>query len=78
MLFGLLTAVPLIFFGIAAKYLPLSYVGFLQYLTPIMQFSLALLVFHEPMPAARWVGFGLVWLGLVALTFDMVKTTRKH
>jgi len=76
MLFGLLTAVPLIFFGIAAKHLPLSYVGFLQYLTPIMQFGLALLVFHEPMPAARWLGFGLVWLGLATLTVDMVKRTK--
>jgi chloramphenicol-sensitive protein RarD len=73
MLFGLLTAVPLIFFGVAAKHLPLSYIGFMQYLTPIIQFSLALLVFHEPMPAARWIGFGLVWLGLVALTTDMIK-----
>lgn len=78
MLFGLLTAVPLIFFGVAAKYLPLSYIGFMQYLTPIIQFSLALLVFHEPMPAARWVGFGLVWLGLVALTADMVKSARNR
>ncbi len=76
MLFGLLTAVPLIFFGIAAKHLPLSYVGFLQYLTPVMQFGLALLVFHEPMPAARWFGFSLVWLGLVALTIDMVRRTK--
>jgi chloramphenicol-sensitive protein RarD len=76
MLFGLLTAIPLIFFGVAAKHLPLSYIGFMQYLTPIIQFSLALLVFHEPMPAARWLGFGLVWLGLVALTIDMVKGAR--
>jgi chloramphenicol-sensitive protein RarD len=76
MLFGLLTAVPLIFFGIAAKHLPLSYIGFLQYLTPVLQFSLALLVFHEPMPAARWLGFGLVWLGLAVLTTDMFKSAR--
>jgi chloramphenicol-sensitive protein RarD len=76
MLFGLLTAIPLIFFGVAAKHLPLSYIGFMQYLTPIIQFSLALLVFHEPMPAARWLGFGLVWLGLVALTIDMLKGAR--
>ena len=76
MLFGLLTAVPLIFFGVAAKHLPLSYIGFMQYLTPIIQFSLALLVFHEPMPAARWIGFGLVWLGLVALSIDVFKRTN--
>lgn len=76
MLFGLLTAVPLIFFGVAAKHLPLSYIGFMQYLTPIIQFTLALVVFHEPMPAARWLGFGLVWLGLVALTADMIKRSK--
>jgi chloramphenicol-sensitive protein RarD len=41
--------------------------GFMQYLTPSIQFFIALAVFHEPMPAVRWVGFGLVWAGLAIL-----------
>ena len=75
-LFGVLTAIPLILFGSAAKRLPLRFVGFIQYITPIIQFAIALLVFHEPMPAARWIGFGLVWLGLAALIWDAIRSNR--
>jgi chloramphenicol-sensitive protein RarD len=57
--FGVLTAVPLIMFGTAAQLLPLRYLGFIQYTTPVMQFLIALFVLGEPMPAARWIGFGL-------------------
>jgi chloramphenicol-sensitive protein RarD len=75
--FGIMTAVPLILFGSAAKYLPLSTVGLLQYMTPTIQFILALVVFREPMPAARWFGFVLVWIGLAFLTTDMLRQARK-
>lgn len=71
--YGVMTAVPLILFGLAAQHLPLKYVGFMQYLTPSIQFVLALTVFHEPMPAVRWIGFGLVWLALVLLSVDLVR-----
>lgn len=70
--YGVMTAVPLIFFGLAAQHLPLKFVGFMQYLTPSIQFVLALTVFHEPMPAVRWVGFSLVWLALLLLSSDLV------
>lgn len=71
--YGVMTAVPLILFGLAAQHLPLKYVGFMQYITPSIQFVLALTVFHEPMPAVRWIGFGLVWLALVLLSIDLVR-----
>jgi chloramphenicol-sensitive protein RarD len=77
MLFGFLTAIPLILFGSAAKYLPLSYVGFLQYMTPIIQFILALTVFHEKMPVGNWLGFGLVWVGLGFLSVHVVRSFRR-
>jgi len=77
MLFGFLTAIPLILFGSAAKYLPLSYVGFLQYMTPIIQFILALTVFHEKMPVGNWLGFGLVWVGLGFLSAHVVRSFRR-
>jgi chloramphenicol-sensitive protein RarD len=77
-LFGVMTAVPLIMFGTAAKYLPLSVVGLMQYMTPTIQFILALTVFREPMPIARWLGFILVWVGLVFLTTDMLRQTRNR
>jgi chloramphenicol-sensitive protein RarD len=73
---GVITAVPLIFFGAAARRLPLSTIGLLQYLAPILQFLLALFVFGEEMPPERWVGFGLVWSGLVLLTIDMLRSVR--
>lgn len=68
--FGFMTAVPLILFGSAASRIPLSRIGFIQYLTPILQFSLGLFYFGEEMPVVRWIGFGLVWIGLVVLTYD--------
>lgn len=74
--FGVMTALPLIMFGAAAKHLPLSLVGFMQYLTPSIQFALALLVFHEPMSQVRWIGFALVWAGLAVLTIDMTQKVR--
>jgi chloramphenicol-sensitive protein RarD len=74
--FGIMTAVPLIMFGTAAKYLPLSTVGLLQYMTPTIQFILALTVFREEMPPARWIGFVIVWVGLGFLTTDLLRQTR--
>ncbi|MER2135162.1 MAG: EamA family transporter RarD [Arthrobacter sp.] len=74
---GIATAVPLVFFGAAARRLPLSTVGLLQYLAPILQFTLALLVFKEAMPPERWAGFGLVWLALLLLSIDMLGSPRR-
>ena len=74
---GVITAVPLIFFGAAARRLPLSTVGLLQYLAPTLQFIIALVVFKEHMPPERWAGFGLVWLALVILTVDMLGGPRR-
>jgi len=73
---GVITALPLILFSGAARRLPLSVVGMLQYLAPVMQFLLALLVFHEEMPPERWAGFGLIWMALVLLSVDMVRGVR--
>ncbi|WP_264668734.1 EamA family transporter RarD [Arthrobacter sp. VKM Ac-2550] len=74
---GLITALPLLFFGAAARRLPLSMVGMLQYLAPLIQFIIALAVFNEPMPLERWIGFGLIWLSLIILTTDMFASYRK-
>jgi chloramphenicol-sensitive protein RarD len=49
----------------------------MQFLTPVIQFSLGLFYFHEEMPLARWFGFGLVWVALAFLSFDMVSSRRK-
>ncbi|WP_367124450.1 EamA family transporter RarD [Streptomyces phytohabitans] len=74
---GIATALPLIFFGAAAVRLPLSTIGLLQYMAPAFMFVLGLLVFHEPMPAERWAGFGLVWAALVLLTWDALRHAHR-
>ena len=65
-----MTATPLVLFGAAAQRIPLSMLGLLQYLTPVIQFVLGVFVLSEDMPAERWAGFAIVWLGLILLTID--------
>ncbi|SDJ44744.1 chloramphenicol-sensitive protein RarD [Frankineae bacterium MT45] len=74
---GLVTAIPLLFFGAAARRLPLSAIGMLQYLAPVLQFAVGVGLKHESMPAARWIGFGLVWTALILLTFDALRRQRR-
>jgi chloramphenicol-sensitive protein RarD len=77
-MYGALTAIPLILFGAAAQHLPLKVMGFMQYIAPIIQFTLGLVVFNEPMPTARWLGFGLVWFSLAILSFDMIRSRNQR
>ncbi len=74
---GVVTALPLLLFGAAAPRVRLSTIGLLQYIAPVVQFVLGLVVFNEPMTAARWVGFGLVWLALVVVTTEAVVSLRR-
>lgn len=73
---GVVTAVPLILFGAAALRLSMTALGLLQYLAPIIQFALGLLVFHEAMPPARWLGFAFVWVALLIFTVDALRSRR--
>ena len=57
--------------------MPLSTLGLLQYLAPVFQFLLGILYFHEAMPPERWAGFALVWLALMLLTWDALRTARR-
>jgi chloramphenicol-sensitive protein RarD len=68
--------VPLLAFGAAANRVPLSVLGLLQYLAPVLQFAFGILVFDEHMPLARWLGFGLVWAALAVLTWDVLRKAR--
>ncbi|MFJ8865759.1 EamA family transporter RarD [Streptomyces sp. NPDC102473] len=74
---GLVTAIPLVSFGAAAIRVPLSVLGLLQYLAPVFQFALGILYFHEEMPPERWAGFALVWVALMLLTWDALRTSRR-
>jgi chloramphenicol-sensitive protein RarD len=74
---GLFTAVPLLLFAAAANRVPLVGLGILQYLAPILQLACGVLIFHEPMPAARLAGFGLVWIALIIFTADGLRGARR-
>jgi chloramphenicol-sensitive protein RarD len=73
---GIVTATPLVIFAAAAQRVPLATLGLLQYICPIMQFTLGVLVFGEQMPPARWIGFALIWVALIVLTADGVRASR--
>nr|WP_231938695.1 EamA family transporter RarD [Arthrobacter sp. B6] len=75
---GVITAVPLLFFGASARRLPMTTIGLLQYFAPVLQFIVALVVFREAMTLDRWLGFGVVWLALLVLTVDMLRAARKN
>jgi chloramphenicol-sensitive protein RarD len=70
---GVITAVPLLLFNGAAIRVPLTVIGMMQYITPVLQFLIGLLIQHEDMPASRWIGFVLVWAALVILTADSLR-----
>ncbi|MEU4471336.1 EamA family transporter RarD [Micromonospora sp. NPDC023888] len=74
---GAATAIPLLLFAGATNRLPLSGLGMIQYLAPILQLGCGVLIFHEPMPPARLAGFALVWLALIVFTADVVRSSRR-
>jgi chloramphenicol-sensitive protein RarD len=74
---GVATAIPLLFFAAAARRVPLSVLGMLQYLAPVLQFLTGVLVYDEPMPASRLAGFALVWAALVLLTAESLRHRRR-
>lgn len=75
---GAVTSIPLLFFGAAARRLPLSVLGLMQYLAPVLQFLFGVLVMNEPMPPERWVGFSLVWIALAILSADAILRGRNR
>jgi chloramphenicol-sensitive protein RarD len=73
---GVATAIPLMLFAAATRRIPLSTVGLLQYLTPLMQLAIGVFVRHEPMPPARLAGFVVVWVALAVFTLDSLRNAR--
>jgi chloramphenicol-sensitive protein RarD len=70
------TLVPLLLFALAVRELPMSSIGFLQYVSPALQFLLAVIVFHEPVSIERLAAFGFVWAGIVALVSAELASRR--
>ncbi len=75
---GVATAIPLLLFAAAARRIPLSTVGLLQYLTPSTHLAIGVFVYHEPMPPTRLAGFAIVWIALAVFTADTLRHARAN
>jgi chloramphenicol-sensitive protein RarD len=74
---GPVTAIPLLFFAGAVMRVPLTVMGMLQYLAPVLQFLVGLTIAGEAMPASRWIGFGLVWVAIGVFSVDGLHAARR-
>ncbi len=75
---GPVTSVPLLLFGYAARRVPLSMLGFLQYIAPTLQFILGVFVYIEPFPPARLVGFCIIWVALLVYSLEGILFSRRQ
>ncbi|WP_053174518.1 EamA family transporter RarD [Nonomuraea sp. SBT364] len=73
---GVITALPLLAFSASAIRVPLSTIGLLQYIAPVLQFLCGVLIAKETMPPSRWIGFAIVWVALVIFTYDSLRAAR--
>jgi chloramphenicol-sensitive protein RarD len=73
---GVATGLPLLLFGAAARLVPLSTLGFIQYIAPTLQFLIGVWVYGEDFSLDRMIGFGLIWIALAIFTADSFKSRR--
>lgn len=73
---GLFTVIPLLMFNAATTRLPLTVTGLLQYITPSIMFLVGIVIFHEPLPVSKIIGFIFIWIALTFLGTDLVKSGR--
>jgi len=73
---GIVTAMPLLFFASAAKRIPLSYMGILQYISPTTQFLLGVFIYKEVFTMDKLIGYIFVWMALIIFTFDSFAVYR--
>lgn len=77
LLTGVVTTLPLVCFANAARRLPLSTLGFFQYLAPTIQLGIAIFVFHEPFTPQHFISFGCIWLALLMFSAEPL-LRRRH
>jgi chloramphenicol-sensitive protein RarD len=73
---GPVTTIPLLLFAAAARRIPLSLLGVLQYISPTLQFSIGVFVYHEPFTRDRFIGIGTVWLALILFATEGFLASR--
>ncbi|ABX04304.1 MAG TPA: EamA family transporter RarD [Herpetosiphon sp.] len=67
---GIVTAIPLLMFAAGARQIPMTTLGLLQYINPTMQFSLGVLLYHEPISGTKLIGFAIIWIALALYSFE--------
>ncbi len=75
---GAVTGIPLLLFGAAARRIPLSTLGLLQYLAPTMQFLIGVFVYDEAFTRERLIGFSVIWMALLIYSLEGVVNVRHH
>ena len=73
---GLVTIVPLLMFASAARRIPLTMIGIMQYIAPTLQFLIGVLIYKEPFTSSRLIGFSMVWLALIIFWVEGVIAYR--
>jgi chloramphenicol-sensitive protein RarD len=75
---GVITVIPLVFFAAAATRLPLTTLGFVQYLAPTCALLIAIFLYGETVPAIRWFTFSMIWLAVVIFSIENLYQFRKR
>lgn len=73
---GAVTSIPLLMFASAARQIPLTMIGVLQYIAPTIQFLIGVFIYHEPFGQSRLIGFGLVWVALIIFWVENYLASR--
>lgn len=73
---GLITTIPLLMFASAAKRIPLTIVGLLQYIAPTLQFLIGVFIYKEPFDHAHLMGFSIVWVALIIFAIESYLANR--
>jgi len=73
---GIVTTIPLLMFASAAKQIPLTIVGLLQYIAPTLQFLIGVFVYKEPFDHAHLIGFSIVWVALIIFAVESYLANR--
>lgn len=74
---GVVTGIPLLLFAIAAQRLPYSIMGMIQFLGPSIQFTLAVLFFHEEFTTSYMITFAFIWIGVGSYVIDRIRVAMK-
>jgi chloramphenicol-sensitive protein RarD len=73
---GIVTTIPLVLFAAGSRRVPLTTMGLLQFITPVLQLLVGVTLLGEHVPWSRWIGFGLVWIALAVLSIDSLRASH--